>query len=344
MRFLIPKTIKNKFSNTPKGLFVLFYTEAQELFGRFGITALLVLYLTKYFHIADAKAFTIFSSFIALIYITPLLGGFLSDRYLGFKRAVIVGGITMAIGNALLVIPKPIVVYLGLAIVAIGSGFFTPTLAAMVGKLYPKMDSSRDTGFTIYYIGKNIGALLAPIFCGIVGQYFGLNYAFILSTLGMISGVIVFWLGRKHLKDNIDTIIKVDSEHRGHRKFNHNTLVLGLIIALIPIVLFIITQEIAGYLLLLTGFSTLSVIGVLLFKVNKIERHRLLFIVIMLCFVVIFYAYLSQGGTTLSLFIDRIVQRHIFGITIPTSVFLHLRSCFYDIVWPLSCSFLCFYR
>ena len=330
----IIKKIKDKINSNPKGLYVLFYTEAQELFGRFGITALLVLYLTKTFHIKDARAFTIYSAFIALNYITPLLGGFVSDRFLGFKKAVTLGGIIMAFGSALMVIPDPEVVYLGLAIVAVGSGLFTPTLAAMVGRLYPKTDKGRDTGFTIYYIGKNVGALLAPLLCGIVGQYFGFNYAFVLSALGMASGVVVFSLGKKHLPENIDSVI----DSKKTKKFygiSSNAVIYGVMALLVPCALLTLQKSIDGYLLTAAFVVVAVVMARLLIKLGHKERRNIFFILFALILVVIFSAFLGQGGTTLNLFIDRIVNRHVLGITIPTSVFYTLDPVFMILLGPV---------
>lgn len=350
--------LKTKINSNPRGLYVLLYTEIWELFGRFGITALLVLYLTKMLHIHDARAFTIYSAFIALIYVTPILGGFLSDRFLGFNHAIILGGTIMAIGDSLMVIPKPIMVYLGLAVVAIGNGFFIPTLAAAVGRLYKHDEQGRDTGFTLYYIAKNIGALLAPIFCGIVGQYFGLNYAFALSSMGMISGIIVFCIRKKHLQEQLqsnylhhsheigDSRLRGNDEEKSGNdgnaktvKFRSTSAIYALIALLIPVIFLAIDKDIDGYLLIAAVIIVLTILTRIAIRRTKTERAHIAFILIMMLFVVVFYAYLSEGGTTLNLFIDRIVQRKLLGITIPTSFFYTLDPIFMIIAGPFLAMF-----
>lgn len=323
-----------RFRSAPKALYVLFYTQMWELFGRYGITSILILYLTKTFHLSDSQAFSIYSAFIALCFATPILGGYLSDRFLGSRQAILLGAISMLLGNALMVIPIEAIVFLGLAIVAIGSGFFLPSIPPLVGALYEKDESKRDAGFTIYYLATNLGALIAPILCGIVGDHFGLNYAFALSALGMLSGVIVFYCGEKHLRAYIrqptqlqkSTVNKVNT---------HQCLIYLLCPILIPFFYIIITKNVAGDLLLFCGIVAIIIVTLAFIKHSSTERKRMVVILTTIFFVTIFEACLWQGGTTLNLFIDRIVDRKIFGLSIPTSAFFALDPIFMFIVGPI---------
>lgn len=332
MKFLINK-FKNRIQACPKGLIVLFYTATWELFGRFGITALLVLYLTKTLHMSDAKAFSIFSAFLALIYVTPIVGGVLCDRILGNRHAILLGAVIMASGNALLIIPSQLMVYLGLAIIVVGSGFFLPSIAPLVGYLFENDERGRDAGFTIYYLGQNIGALFAPILCGMIAVKFGYNYAFILSSFGMISGIIVFIVGQKHLQ-----------EHARKPTFNKlrlkalvispiQLIYLGMLLV-VPLVVLVMEYNVDAYLLILTGLIVFISLMVIAFKRTKAERRHIFAILSLMIFVIVFTSFLNQGGTTLNLFIDRIVNRHIFGFHIPTTVFYALDPIFMLTVGP----------
>ena len=322
--------IQDKIRANPAGLYVLFYTEMWELFGRFSITALLVLYLTLYFHVSDATAFGVYSAFIALLYTTPIVGGFLTDRFLGSRHAIIFGASLMCLGNALLVIPDKTVVFVGLAIIAVGSGFFLPNIPPMLGALYTNNEERRDAGFILYYLGKNIGALLGPVFCGIVGHIFGWNYAFMLSTLGMVSGLVVFVVGQKHLRESNQP------RHLQQRwlYLPANMSVYALVALSIPIVALIIIKNLDGYLLAVAGVLAAVVLLFILAKRSLIERKHVVAILIATFFVIIFESFLGQGGTTLNLFIQREVNRHILGVVLPTSFFYALNPVFMLMTGP----------
>lgn len=326
----IKNYIQDKINSNPRGLYVLFYTEMWELFGRFGITSLLVFYLTKTFHFSDDRSFALYSGFIAMLYVMPIIGGFLSDRVLGLRHSVILGASLMAAGNALLIIPHTTFVFLGLSVVSVGSGFFLPSIVPLVGYLYKSDRQGRDAGFTLYYIGKNIGALLAPITCGVVGEHYGYNYAFILSTLGMLSGIFVFMRGKKHVSD-------LESEQTkpkyGRFKFQLASYIVTAL--MIPCVYAILKFALDGYLLAAAGVLALIVLVVVALRHDfKVKKH-LLAIVMMMVFVIIFSGLLGQGGTTLSLFIERIINRTVLGYVIPPSFFYTLDPVFMILVGPL---------
>ncbi len=332
MKQIINK-LRNRIDACPKGLFVLFYTEMWELFGRFGITSLLVLYLTKTLQMSDAKAFAIFSAFLALIYVTPIIGGALCDRVLGNRHAIILGALIMVLGNLLLIIPNIMMVYLGLAIIIVGSGFFLPSIAPLVGFLYEGDERGRDAGFTIYYLGKNIGALIAPILCGIVAVNFGYHYAFILSAAGMISGIVVFVKGQKYLSEHVKkpTIKKI--KLRGFSIASLPLIYIGAILT-VPLVLLVMEYNVDAYLLIFTGLIVFVSLMVIAFKRTRAERRHIFAILALMIFVIIFEGFLNQGGTTLNLFIERIVNRHFFGFQLPTTFFFALDPIFMLSVGP----------
>ena len=152
----------------PSGLYVLFGAEAWERFSYYGMRALLVLYLTKHLNVPRAHALEIYGLYTGLVYLTPLLGGFLADKMLGRRKAVLIGGIIMALGQIFLMFPSTLTLALGLLVA--GNGFFKPNISTMVGGLYREGDARRDGAFTIFYMGIKLGALYSPLICGTLGQ------------------------------------------------------------------------------------------------------------------------------------------------------------------------------
>ena len=177
----------------PAGLYTLFFAEMWERFSYYGNRALLVLYMTKGFlHYKDSAAITVYGAYTALVYMTPFFGGMLADRLLGRRRAVIIGGVLMALGQLLLTAKHTWAFFGGLALLVAGNGFFKPNISTIVGALYSEKSTKRDGGFTIFYMGINLGAAMAPLLCGYIGQEFGWQYGFGLATIGMLSGLAVF--------------------------------------------------------------------------------------------------------------------------------------------------------
>ncbi len=177
----------------PPGLFLLFFVEMWERFSFYGMRALLTFYLIKGFlHANDDKAYAIYGAYGALVYATPYLGGIFADRFLGARLAVIWGGILMAAGHLLMTIEQEWALYGALGLLIVGNGFFKPNISTMIGSLYPQGSTKRDAGFTIFYMGINLGAALAPLVCGYVGETYGWHYGFGLATIGMLLGLATF--------------------------------------------------------------------------------------------------------------------------------------------------------
>lgn len=177
----------------PTGLFNLFFAEMWERFSYYGMRALLVFYMTKGFlGYNDSRAYTVYGAYTALVYMTPFIGGMLADRLLGQRIAVIIGGILMALGHLIMGVENPTAFYLALTLLIIGNGFFKPNISTIVGTLYPNGSHKRDGGFTIFYMGVNLGAAMSPLLCGYVGETYGWHWGFGLATIGMIIGLAVF--------------------------------------------------------------------------------------------------------------------------------------------------------
>ena len=304
----------------PKEIYFLRYTEMWDLFSRIGIMVLLVFYLTRVFKLSDAKSFVIYGTFISLSYVTSLVGGILCDKFVNNTFLIITGNIMMLIGNFILFFKKLDLVYLGLSIIAVGSGLFLPSIVTLFSQIYDKNDKTRDAGFTLYYLVKNVAYLLAPILCGIVGETYGLNYAFIVSGIGMLSGLLVFLFAKnKFLKyETIKTKITI-------RKKIFSAIII-LITTLITFSILVLNLE--GNLLIFVVPAAIIYLIFYMIKKTKIEKKNVLIIFLLLFFVTVFSTILGQGGTTINLFIERIINRHFFSLVIPPEFFYSLDPFF----------------
>ncbi len=177
----------------PTALYTLFFAEMWERFSYYGMRALLVFYMIKGFlKYDDPRAYSVYGAYTALVYMTPFFGGLLADRLLGSRRAVVVGGLLMAAGHLLMTVETASAFYFALALLIVGNGFFKPNISTIVGSLYTKLGSKRDGGFTIFYMGINLGASMSPLLCGYIGETYGWHYGFGLATIGMLTGLAVF--------------------------------------------------------------------------------------------------------------------------------------------------------
>ena len=177
----------------PTGLFTLFFAEMWERFSYYGMRALLVFYMIKGFlGYNDNDAYAVYGAYTALVYATPFIGGMLADRLLGARRGVVMGGLLMAAGHLAMTVENETIFFIALALLICGNGFFKPNISTIVGGLYPKGSGKKDIGFTIFYMGINLGAAMSPVICGYVGETYGWHYGFGLATAGMLAGVAVF--------------------------------------------------------------------------------------------------------------------------------------------------------
>ncbi|WP_231583429.1 peptide MFS transporter [Luteimonas sp. FCS-9] len=192
-----PKAATGEWFGQPPGLTILFLTEMWEKFSYFGMRALLVYYMTRQLLFAQEQASLVYGAYTGLAYLTPVLGGMLADRWLGKRRAVLIGGTIMALGHFLMAFEAWL--FPALAAIALGNGLFLPTLPGQVGDLYRRDDPRRGSAFNVYYVGVNLGAFLAPLVCGTLGELYGWHVGFGAAGLGMLAGLLVYVLGRRHL-------------------------------------------------------------------------------------------------------------------------------------------------
>ena len=203
----LPNTpVPNDFGETlfghPKGLYILFLTEMWERFSYYGMRALLMLYMVQHLHYDTHRAGTVYGLYTGLVYLTPIVGGLLADRYLGQRRAIVIGGVLMALGQFAMAFEAAPFFYAALGLLIVGNGFFKPNISVIVGQLYAPDDPRRDGAFTIFYMGINLGAFFSPLICGTLGQLVGWHWGFAAAGVGMVIGMIVYHLGQPYLGEH----------------------------------------------------------------------------------------------------------------------------------------------
>ncbi|HEX3774817.1 MAG TPA: peptide MFS transporter [Polyangiaceae bacterium] len=326
------KTLKH-----PRVLAYLFFAEMWERFSFYGMRALLVLYLTKSFLFSDNAAYAIYGSYSALVYTTPVIGGLLADRLLGYRKAVVLGGVLMALGHFAMAVPNLAVFYFALALLICGNGFFKPNISSIVGRLYGPDDPRRDSAFTIFYMGINLGALLSPLGCGYLGERLGWHWGFGLAGIGMIVGLFVFLRAQRLLGGIADPPDEAALKRTIAPGISRE---LGVYLATVP-ALFLVWQlmqhdRVVGSLLIVFGIVVLVGLLVVLFRSrDRVERDRLAVALVLTLFSIVFWAFFEQAGTSMSLFTDRNVNRKLFGSIIPASQFQSVNPLFILLLAPV---------
>ncbi len=294
----------------PKGLFYLFFAELWERFSFYGMRALLILYMTQHLLYSDKMSFGIYAAYGSLVYATPLIGGFLADKILGYQKAIFLGGILMAIGHFVLAIDNTIAFYFALSLLIVGNGFFKPNISSLVGALYEKENDKRDAGFTIFYMGINIGGWLAPLLCGWLGLTYGWHYGFALAGFGMLLGLVLFNVGVKKgvfgsygkIADRNWFDTKVFSLKKG------NWITILAIFSTPLIALLLKYNEMESYLVWLVSFGIAFLLFRIYKKSTKDEKGKLLVVIYFTLLACIFWAIFEQAGSSLTLFAKRNVN------------------------------------
>jgi len=298
----------------PRGLYPLFFSEMWERFCYYGMRALLTLYLIKSLAMGDAEAFGIYGAYTALVYAAPVLGGRIADRLLGYRNAVVLGGILMCIGEFLILGGTDTWLYVGMGAIIVGNGYFKANISTIVGKLYADDDPRRDSGFTIFYIGINVGALLATTVCAEVGNIYGAHYGFALAGFGMILGTLTFWMGRKNYEHAAMPPDPEKLNSPAYLGLNWHQFTIAASLLAIPVLyLLIVNNWIVGYLLAATAVYVVYSLIAEAIKDGNVARDRMLMMIVMFAFNIVFWACFEQAGTSLTLFAERNVDRHLFG-------------------------------
>jgi len=327
----------------PRGLFVLFLTEMWERFSYYGMRALLILYLVDRFGLADSKAYAIYGSYTALVYLTPMIGGIVADRQLGFRKAIQFGAALITLGHALLAweglsekggTALPIF-YAALACIVVGTGFLKANVTAMVGILYGKEDSRRDAGFTIYYIGINVGAALGAIVSGWLGETYGWGYGFGSAGIGMLLGLVTFVFGTPAFAGRGEPP-NLSPLHRRSLGLTRESLIYAGAFAGIGLIWLLVRNDtLTGYLLAAGGAAiVVRILWLCVKELDGRERAGTFASLLLILLSVLFWALYEQAGSSLNLFTERRIDRHVFGVEIPASVFQALNSVYIIILAP----------
>lgn len=302
----------------PKQLYLLFFAEMWERFSFYGMKALLLAYMVSQLHYDDPKAYAIYGSYTALVYTMPMFGGFIADRFIGYQRSVIFGGILMTLGHCILALPNDWSFFYGMAFIICGNGFFKPNISSLVGTLYNENDPRRDSGFSIFYMGINIGAAGGGFLCAYVGTKIDWHYGFGLAGIFMFIGLIVFILGKRSL---------------GHRGLPPDTaalsrpvfsfikpqhLIYGGTLVMIPVVVTLFHQyQVMDYIMFGLGAVAFVYIITTGMKLEKTARLKLFAALIMIIFSIIFWAVYEQNAGSMNLMAERNSRMVLFGYDLP---------------------------
>ena len=328
------------FLGHPKGLFVLFFAEMWERFSYYGMRALLIFYLTKHWLFSDGESGVIYGAYTALVYITPVLGGYLADRWLGQRKAVTYGAILLTFGHFIMGFegdggqdPASLSIFwLALAFIIVGSGFLKANISVIVGQLYPRTDVRRDGAYTIFYMGINLGAFLGSLLCGYLGEVYGWSYGFGAAGFGMLLGLIVFIWGKPLLlgRGEPEDPAKLAQPVMGI-KFEWLLYIVGLL-AVGVCWWMVQNQALVGTLLGVAGAALVAyVVFTAVVKLPSQDRDRIFAAMFLILGSILFWALFEQAGSSLNLFADRYVDR----AGVPASVFQSLNDGYIVLFAPL---------
>ena len=307
--------VTNAKSGHPKGLYFLFFTEMWERFSYYGMRAIFILFMTKVLLMKDGDASQIYGSYTGLVYLTPLLGGYLCDKFLGNRRSIIIGGLLMALGQFLMFMSASIgadggvtIMWAGLTAIIIGNGFFKPNISTMVGQLYPAGDRRIDSAFTIFYMGINLGAFFSPLVCGSMDFKWG----FMAACIGMILSLIFFVIYQKKY------LVSEEGKELGLPVKPLDLKNILVIIGSIGIIFFMLNfkqifkndLDIISYFI----YGAMVVMPIIILSdksLTPIERKRIIVVFILAFFVIFFWGAFEQAGASLTLFADRQVDRAV---------------------------------
>ena len=329
---MIALSKKEEAFGQPKGLYMLFFAEMWERFSYYGMRALLIFYLTQHWLFNDSKSNLIYGAYTSLVYITPVLGGYLADRYLGQRKAVLFGGILLAIGHATMAIegvggqddPTINVFWAALAFIIVGSGFLKANISVMVGQLYKLTDVRRDGAYTIFYMGINLGAAVGTILVGYLGQTIGWGYGFGLAGIGMIAGLIVFVLGKSSLRGN--------GEAPNPLSRSTEITLYGVGLAAVAVIWALVQyQSVIQNLLIVSGVGLLGYVIYEAFKLDKHARDRIFAILFLIALNPLFWGLFEQAGGSFNLYTDRYVA---IG-DVPAALFQSINPIYIIILAPL---------
>ena len=341
------------FLGHPPGLFICFATEMWERFSFYGMKYLLLLYLTKYHLFSDAAGLEVLGGYAALVYAMPVIGGLVADRYLGMRKAVIFGGLLLVAGHLGMAFEGEQarqvgasierddaalqVFYASLALIVIGVGFLKPNISTIVGRLYATDDPRRDPGFTIFYMGINVGAFTATLLCGWLGETYGWRYGFGAAGIGMLLGLLTFTWGQRFLHGLAEPPAGAQLGEPSWLGIKRESLIyLSSLAAVAGVWQMLQFHSAVGFML--NSLSVLVLLGLAWFIVARcgpVERSRMLVLIVLTISTVVFWALFEQSAASMTLFADRVMDREVFGLSLTAAQYGSLNSFFIFLFAPL---------
>lgn len=344
----------NQLAGHPRGLFILFFTEMWERFSFYGMKALLIFYLTKYHFFSDTDGNHIVGNYATLVYALPLLGGLLADKYLGYRKAVVFGAILLVLGHLGMAIEGTQAYYtadgklmqdtraiqffyFSMGLIIMGVGFLKPNISAIVGRLYEQGDTRRDAGFTIFYMGINLGSFSATLLCGWLGETFGWRYGFGVAGIGMLLGLLTFIQGQHYLENKAEPANAALLKEKTLLGVNKEWMVYICSAAGVFVCWQLVQRHaLVGGILGITAIAVvLFLLGFIITRCTGAEKGRMLSLLILTLFSVIFWALFEQSYSSMNLFADRVVNRQTSFGTIKASQFLSLSGFFIVLLAPV---------
>ena len=326
MTELKPASQKELFGH-PVGLFYLFFAEMWERFSFYGMRALLTLYMVDVIFEAlaerDFATAAVYASYGSLVYASTVIGGQISDKILGMRNSIFLGGILMAVGHFVLAIENDMAFFLALALIIVGNGFFKPNISTFVGTLYPEGDPKKDSGFTIFYMGINIGGWIAPLLCGWLAYAYGWHYGFGLAGIGMLTGLIVFWSGiRKNVFGDRGLPPNEEVMHKKVFGIKQGVLIPILTVIAAPAIAYLLSaykslgvegtflgdQNIVNIIFKGIAVLILLYLANIMIKATLEERKKLFVAVLITFFMTIFWGFHELSGSVITLFAARNVE------------------------------------
>ncbi len=337
-----PVIRRKEFMGHPMGLFILFFTEMWERFSYYGMRAILVLYITTSatglnpgLGWNEGDALALYGWYTMLVYVMSIPGGILADKFIGQKKSVLFGGLVLCLGHGILAVEEMWAFYTGLTLIVLGVGGLKPNISTMVGGLYREGDIRRDKGFTIFYIGINIGAAAASIAVGYVGQTIGWHYGFGMAGIGMLLGQIVFMAGQKYLVGVGDA---PTAEEKANSDEGLGRLFHKLFRERVPLIVFLLIEAFGVYLIAtgVIGYGLLSmflglVVGLMMVIYNEltqIEKDRYVVLLLSFIIVIVFWGAFEQAGGLMNIYTQQKVNRVVMGFEIPASIFQSVNAIF----------------
>lgn len=315
----------------PLGLYVCFFTEMWERFSFYGMKALLFLYLTKYHLFGDDPSYDLLGAYGGLVYAIPVIGGMLADRYLGMRKAVVLGGLLLVAGHLGMAFEGHAatridgvvmrddgalqIFYFSLALIIMGVGFLKPNISTIVGKLYPDNDPRRDSGFTLFYAGINLGALFSSLICAYLGETYGWKYGFGAAGIGMLAGLVVFITGQKYLAGHAEPN---DPEKLKRKLFGplsrEHVIYLGSLVG-VGVIWQLIqhTWTVHGVMHLVALAFVSWFVWFLINRCSKVQREQMLALVLIIVFCLLFFTLYEQTYGSWVAFTDRLLTKDLFG-------------------------------